>query len=57
MKPRTELCPYVNGISENIAQKTISGHCYIIPKKCFEIRDYEDCNAYLGIKDKHLSSS
>ena len=54
---RDKLCPYTNGITEDLKQKTISGYCYIIPKRCFEIRDYKKCKHYLGIKDKPFNSS
>jgi len=34
MKQRRELCPYANGITEDLKRGIVSGYCYVTHKKC-----------------------
>jgi len=41
-KPRTEICPYANGINDREGY----GHCCLTTTRCFDIFSYKGCFFY-----------
>ena len=44
---KIEICPYVNGICEDLSKHKITGYCYIEKVNCKDATNFDDCKIYI----------